>query len=316
MHKLMIDLETRSDADITKTGVYRYADSPYFDILLFAYSVDDAPVQVVDLASGESLPDDILHALTDDSVTKHSFNASFERVCLSVWLKRNYPDIFHSYSIPQDSVGNYLSPDSWHCSMAASAYLGLPLTLAGVGSVLKLEQQKMTEGKALIKYFCVPYAYDGDKPLFHVPSDATDKWAVFKAYNKRDVETEMGIERKISRFPVPDFVWKEYHLDQEINDRGIQLDLPLVRNAIRIGDCAKQHLTEKLCELTGLENPNSVQQMKGWLKSHGVEIESLGKKEVQELIDKVPPEIREVLLLRQQTAKSSVSFIIRFNGTL
>ena len=164
----------------------------------------------------------------------------------------------------------------------------------------------MTEGKALIKYFCVPYAYDGDKPLFHVPSDAPDKWAVFKAYNKRDVETEMGIERKISRFPVPDFVWKEYHLDQEINDRGIQLDLPLVHNAIRIGDCAKQHLTEKLCELTRLENPNSVQQMKGWLKSHGVEIESLGKKEVQELIDKVPPEIREVLLLRQQTSKSSV----------
>lgn len=306
MHKLMIDLETRSDADITKTGVYRYADSPYFDILLFAYSVDDAPVKVIDLASGESLPDDILHALTDDSVTKHSFNASFERVCLSVWLKRNYPDIFHSYSIPQDSVGNYLSPDSWHCSMAASAYLGLPLTLAGVGSVLKLEQQKMTEGKALIKYFCVPYAYDGDKPLFHVPSDAPDKWAVFKAYNKRDVETEIGIERKISRFPVPYFVWKEYHLDQEINDRGIQLDLPLVRNAIRIGDCAKQHLTEKLCELTGLENPNSVQQMKGWLKSHSIEIESLGKKEVQELIDKVSPEIREVLLLRQQTSKSSV----------
>lgn len=303
---LLLDLETKSDVDLTKSGVYRYADSPYFDILLFAYSVDDSPVKVIDLASGESLPDDILHALTDDSVTKHSFNASFERVCLSVWLKRNYPDIFHSYSIPQDSVGNYLSPDSWHCSMAASAYLGLPLTLAGVGSVLKLEQQKMTEGKALIKYFCVPYAYDGDKPLFHVPSDATDKWAVFKAYNKRDVETEMEIERKISWFPVPDFVWKEYHLDQEINDRGIQLDLPLVRNAIRIGDCAKQHLTEKLCELTGLENPNSVQQMKGWLKSYGVEIESLGKKEVQELIDKVPPEIREVLLLRQQTSKSSV----------
>ena len=151
---LLLDLETKSDVDLTKSGVYRYADSPYFDILLFAYSVDDSPVKVIDLASGESLPDDILHALTDDSVTKHSFNASFERVCLSVWLKRNYPDIFHSYSIPQDSVGNYLSPDSWHCSMAASAYLGLPLTLAGVGSVLKLEQQKMTEGKALIKYFC------------------------------------------------------------------------------------------------------------------------------------------------------------------
>ncbi len=306
MKKLMIDLETRSDADITKTGVYRYAASPYFDILLFAYSVDNSPVQVVDLASGESLPDSILHALTDDYVTKHSFNASFERVCLSIWLKRNYPDIFHSYSIQEDSVGNYLSPDSWHCSMVASAYLGLPLTLAGVGSVLKLEQQKMAEGKALIRFFCVPYAYDGGKPLFHAPSDAPDKWEVFKAYNKRDVETEMGIERKISRFPVPDFVWKEYHLDQEINDRGIQLDLPLVCNAIRIGDCAKQHLTEKLCELTGLENPNSVQQMKIWLKEHDVEIESLGKKEVQELIDRVPTEIREVLLLRQQTSKSSV----------
>lgn len=306
MKKLMIDLETRSDADITKTGVYRYADSPYFDILLFAYSVDDSQVQVVDLACGELLPDDILHALTDDSVTKHSYNASFERVCLSVWLKRNYPDIFYSYSIPEDAVGNYLSPDSWHCSMVTSAYLGLPLTLAGVGSVLKLEQQKMTEGKALIKYFCVPYAYEGEKPLFHTPSDAPEKWEIFKAYNKRDVETEMGIERKISRFPVPDSVWKEYHLDQEINDRGIQLDLPLVRNAIRIGDCAKDHLTEKLCKLTGIENPNSVQQMKEWLKSHSVEIESLGKKEVQELIDKVPPEIREVLLLRQQTSKSSV----------
>lgn len=306
MKKLMIDLETRSDVDIAKTGVYRYAASPYFDILLFAYSVNNSPVQVVDLAGGESLPDSILHALTDDSVTKHSFNASFERVCLSIWLKRNYPDIFHSYSIQEDSVGNYLSPDSWHCSMVASAYLGLPLTLAGVGSVLKLEQQKMAEGKALIRFFCVPYAYDGGKPLFHAPSDAPDKWVVFKAYNKRDVETEMGIERKISRFPVPDFVWKEYHLDQEINDRGIQLDLPLVRNAIRIGDCAKQHLTEKLCELTGLENPNSVQQMKGWLKEHDVEIESLSKKEVQELIDRVPLKIREVLLLRQQTSKSSV----------
>ena len=306
MKKVMIDLETRSDVDITKTGVYRYADSPYFDILLFAYSVDDSPVQVVDLACGELLSDDILHALTDDSVTKHSYNASFERVCLSVWLKRNYLDIFYSYSILEDSVGNYLSPDSWYCSMVASAYLGLPLTLAGVGSVLKLEQQKMTEGKALIKYFCIPYAYDGGKPLFHTPSDAPEKWEIFKRYNKCDVETEIGIERKICRFSVPNFVWNEYHLDQEINDRGIQLDLPLVRNAIRIGDCAKYHLTEKLCKLTGIENPNSVQQMKECLKSHGVEIESLGKKEVQELINKVPPEIREILLLRQQTSKSSV----------
>lgn len=306
MKKLMIDLETRSDVDITKTGVYRYADSPYFDILLFAYSVDNAPVQVVDLACGELLPDQILHALSDDSVMKHSFNASFERVCLSVWLRRNHPEIFRSYSIPEDSVGDYLDPSSWRCSMVASAYLGLPLTLAGVGSVLKLEQQKMSEGKTLIKYFSVPYAYEGDVPLFHSSEDAPDKWAVFKIYNKRDVETEMGIEAKISRFPVPDFVWEEYILDQEINDRGIQLDLPLVRNAIRIGDTAKERLTAKLRELTGLDNPNSVQQMKSWLAQHGLEIKSLGRKEVQELIGTVSPQLREVLQLRQQTSKSSV----------
>lgn len=306
MKKLMIDLETRSDIDISKAGVYRYADSPYFDILLFAYSVDDAPVQVVDLACGELLPDDIIHAFVDDSVMKHSFNASFERVCLSVWLRRHYPDIFRSYSIPDDSVGDYLDPSSWRCSMVASAYLGLPLTLAGVGSVLKLEQQKMSEGKVLIRYFCVPYRYEGNVPLFHSPGDAPDKWDVFKAYNKRDVETEMGIESKISRFPVPDFVWEEYILDQEINDRGIQLDLPFVRNAIHIGDAAKEHLTTKLCELTGLENPNSVQQMKGWLARHGLKMDSLGKKEVQEFIGNVSPEIETVLKLRQQTSKSSV----------
>lgn len=306
MNHVFIDLETKSDVDLKKSGVYRYADSPHFDILLFAYSVDDAPVQVVDLACGEQLPDKILHALIDDSVIKHSFNASFERICLSVWLRLNYPDVFRSYSIPEDSVGDYLDPSSWRCSMVASAYLGLPLTLAGVGSVLKLEQQKMSEGKVLIKYFSVSYAYENDEPIFHLPDDAPDKWAVFKAYNKRDVETEMGIEAKISRFPVPDFVWEEYILDQEINDRGIQLDLPLVRNAIRIGDSAKERLTAKLRELTRLENPNSVQQIKEWLREHGVEIESLGKKEVQELIDTVSPQLREVLQLRQQTSKSSV----------
>lgn len=306
MNHIFIDLETRSDVDLTKSGVYRYADSPYFDILLFAYSVDDAPVQATDLACGELLPDEILHALTDNSVMKHSFNASFERICLSVWLRRRYPDIFCSYSTPDDTVGDYLDPSSWRCSMVASAYLGLPLTLAGVGSVLKLEQQKMSEGKALIKYFSVPYAYDGGVPLFHSPEDAPDKWSLFKTYNKRDVETEMGIEAKISRFPVPDFVWEEYILDQKINDRGIQLDLSLVRNAIRIGDSAKERLTAKLRNLTGLDNPNSVQQMKGWLAQHGLEVASLGKKEVQELIGTVSPHLREVLQLRQQTSKSSV----------
>lgn len=306
MKNLMIDLETRSDVDISKAGVYRYADSTYFDILLFAYSVDNAPVQVVDLACGESIPDNIIHALVDDSVMKHSFNASFERVCLAVWLHRCYPDVFRSYSIPEDSVGDYLDPSSWRCSMVASAYLGLPLTLAGVGSALNLEQQKMSEGKALIKYFCVPYDFEDNVPLFHSPDEAPDKWAVFKEYNKRDVETEMGIETKISRFPVPDFVWEEYILDQEINDRGIQLDLPFVQNAIRIGDTAKEHLTAKLHGLTGLENPNSVQQMKGWLAQHGLKMDSLGKKEVQDMIGNVSPEIETVLKLRQQTSKSSV----------
>lgn len=306
MRKLMIDLETRSDVDITKTGVYRYADSPYFDILLFAYSVDNAPVQVVDLACGEQISDEILHALVDNSVMKHSFNAAFERVCLSVWLSRNYPEIFRGYSIPEDTAHDYLDPTAWRCSMVASAYLGLPLTLAGVGSVLKLEEQKMSEGKVLIRYFSVPYGYEDGVPLFHSPDEAPDKWAIFKAYNKRDVETEMGIEAKISRFPVPDFVWEEYILDQEINDRGIRIDLPLVRNAIQIGDAAKENLTARLQEMTSLENPNSVQQLKDWLKERGVVAESLEKKDVQELLKTVSPEIREVLLLRQQTSRSSV----------
>lgn len=316
MRKLMIDLETRSDVDITKTGVYRYADSHYFDILLFAYSVDDAPVQVVDLASGEQIPNEILHALVDDSVMKHSFNAAFERVCLSVWLSRNYPEIFRSYSIDEDTVCDYLDPTAWRCSMVASAYLGLPLNLAGVGSVLKLEEQKMSEGKVLIRYFSVPCGYEDDVPLFHSPDDAPDKWAVFKAYNKRDVETEMAIERKISRFPVPDFVWEEYILDQEINDRGIRIDLPLVRNAIKIGDAAKENLTAQLQEMTGLENPNSIQQMKDWLKEHGIVAESLEKKDVQELLKTASPEIREVLLLRQQTSKSSVKKYTAMQNTV
>ena len=306
MNRMFIDLETRSDADITKTGVYRYADSPCFDILLFAVSIDDAPVQVYDLAQNDIIPDNILHALADHNVMKHSFNASFERVCISVWLKRNYPKLFHGYGNPQDSVSDYLDPESWRCSMVASAYLGLPLTLAGVGAVLKLEQQKMTEGKALIRYFCVPYDTIHGVPKFRSPADAPDKWQIFKAYNKRDVETEMEIEAKISKFPVPQSVWEEYILDQKINDRGIQVDMPFVQNAIQIGDTVKKALTEKLSDITGLENPNSVQQMKNWLSERGLEMQSLGKKEVQEQLLTAPAHIREVLQLRQQTSKSSV----------
>lgn len=306
MNRMFIDLETRSDADITKTDVYRYADSPCFDILLFAVSIDDAPVQVYDLAQNDIIPDNILHALADHNVMKHSFNASFERVCISVWLKRNYPELFHGYGNPQDSVSDYLDSESWRCSMVASAYLGLPLTLAGVGAVLKLEQQKMTEGKALIRYFCVPYDTIHGVPKFRSPADAPDKWQIFKAYNKRDVETEMEIEAKISKFPVPQSVWEEYILDQKINDRGIQVDMPFVQNAIQIGDTVKKALTEKLSDITGLENPNSVQQMKNWLSESGLEMQSLGKKEVQEQLLTAPTHIREVLQLRQQTSKSSV----------
>lgn len=306
MNRMFIDLETRSDADITRTGVYRYADSPYFDILLFAVSIDDAPVQVYDLAQNDIIPDNILHALADHNVMKHSFNASFERVCISVWLKRNYPELFHGYGDPQDSVSDYLDPESWRCSMVASAYLGLPLTLAGVGAVLKLEQQKMTEGKSLIRYFCIPYDTIHGVPKFRSPADAPDKWHIFKAYNKRDVETEMGIEAKISKFPVPQSVWEEYVLDQKINDRGIQVDMPFVQNAIQIGDTVKKALTEKLSDITGLENPNSVQQMKNWLSENGLEMQSLGKKEVQEQLLTAPAHIRKVLQLRQQTSKSSV----------
>ena len=303
---MMIDLETKSDIDIAKSGVYRYADSPYFDILLFAYSVDDAPVQVVDLACGEQLPEEILNALTDDRIQKHAFNASFERVCLSVWLRRNYPECFISYGLPEDTCGNYLSPKAWRCTMVAAAYLGLPLSLASVGAVLQLQQQKMSEGKALIRYFCVPYDTVNGVPQFHTPADSPEKWNVFRAYNKRDVETEQAIEQKIARFPVPEFVWQEYALDQSINDRGIQLDLQLVQQAIRMDTLTKDKLLHLLKNLTDLDNPNSVQQMKQWLAEHGLELESLGKKEVQEQLKTAPPDLRDVLLLRQQVSKSSV----------
>lgn len=306
MQKLMIDLETKSDIDIAKSGVYRYADSPYFDILLFTYSVDDAPVQVVDLACGEQLPEEILNALTDDRIQKHAFNASFERVCLSVWLRRNYPECFISYGLPEDTCGNYLSPKAWRCTMVAAAYLGLPLSLASVGAVLQLQQQKMSEGKALIRYFCVPYDTVNGVPQFHTPADSPEKWNVFRAYNKRDVETEQAIEQKIARFPVPEFVWQEYALDQSINDRGIQLDLQLVQQAIRMDTLTKDKLLHLLKNLTDLDNPNSVQQMKQWLAEHGLELESLGKKEVQEQLKTAPPDLRDVLLLRQQVSKSSV----------
>ena len=305
--KLSIDLETYSSVPI-KYGVYPYAESPDAEILLFGYSINDEPVIVVDVANGEEIPEYILKALTDDSIIKWAFNASFERIFLSYWLKHNYPEYFESYSIPEDSVGNYLDPSSWRCSMIWSAYMGLPLSLEGVGAVLGLEEQKLKEGKDLIHYFCVPCKptkVNGGRTR-NMPSDAPDKWKLFKKYNKRDVEVEMSIQQKLSRFPVPDSVWDEYHIDQEINDRGILLDMDVVTNAIKFDAFSKARLMGTLKDKTELENPNSVTQMKDWLISKGVETDSLDKKAVIELLKTVPSDVADVLKLRQQLAKSSV----------
>ena len=305
--KLSIDLETFSSVPI-KCGVYHYSESPDAEVLLFGYSINDEPVIVVDVANGEKIPDYVLAALTDDSVTKWAFNASFERIFLSYWIKRNYPEYFKSYSVPEDSVSNYLDPSSWKCSMIWSAYMGLPLSLEGVGAVLGLEQQKLKEGKDLIKYFCVPCKptkSNGGRTR-NMPSDDPDKWELFKNYNKRDVEVEMSIQHKLSRFPVPDTVWDEYHIDQEINDRGILLDMDVVTNAIKFDTFSKARLMGTLKDKTELENPNSVAQMKDWLLSKGIEADSLDKKAVLELLKTVPSDVADVLKLRQQLAKSSV----------
>ena len=294
MKNLSIDIETFSSADLNKTGVYRYVEEPDFEILLFGYSADSGPVHVIDLAQGETLPLDILAALTDETVTKWAFNANFERVCLSQYL-----------GLP---TGYYLHPASWRCTMIWSAYLGLPLSLIGAGAVLGLEKQKLTEGRDLIKYFCVPCAStktNGQRTR-NLPRHAPDRWAAFKAYNQRDVETEMAIQERLAHYPVPSMVWDEYHLDQEINDRGIALDMPLVKNAIRMDERSREELTSMMQELTALENPNSVQQMKRWLSDNGMETETLGKKTVAALLKDAPRPLGEVLLLRQQLAKSSV----------
>lgn len=305
---LEIDIESFSSVDLKKCGVYKYAESPDFEILLFGVSVDGGEVTVYDLASGDTVPEEIIRALSDDSVIKWAYNASFERVCLSVWLRRNYPQYFSSYSIEEDTVRNYLDPSSWRCSLVWGAYMGLPLSLEGIGKVLKLENQKMTEGKALIRYFCVPCKptkANGGRTR-NLPEHDPVKWSTFIAYNKRDVETEMAIQQKLSKFPVPDFLWEEYHLDQEINDRGIQLDMVLVEQAIAIDERSREELSAKMRQLTALENPNSVQQMKEWLTKHGLEVDSLDKKAVKELLKTAPPELAEVLELRRQLAKSSV----------
>lgn len=305
---LSIDIETYSDMDLQKCGVYKYAQSPAFEILLFGVSVNGGEVMVYDLAQGEEIPMEIIQALTDDMVTKWAFNASFERVCLSEYLRRNYPQQFYGYSINEDTVGDYLDPAAWKCSMIWSAYMGLPLSLAGAGAVLGLEEQKLKEGKDLIRYFCVPCKstkVNGGRTR-NLPEHDREKWNLFKFYNKRDVEVEMSIQEKLKKFPVPDFVWDEYHLDQEINDRGIALDMAVVENAIAFDAKSKAELAEKMQKLTDLDNPNSVVQMKQWLLDNGLEMDSLGKKEVAQAVKTAPKELVEVLLLRQQLSKSSV----------
>lgn len=310
MKILSIDIETFSSVNLQKCGVYKYAESEDFEILLFGYAVDGGAVQVVDLACGEEIPSEIIEALTDDAIIKTAFNAAFERVCLSRYLSDMGVslDPFHDKHPLSQECARYLNPASWHCTMIWSATLGLPLSLEGVGAVLGLEKQKLTEGKSLIKYFCVPCAptkVNGGRTR-NLPQHDMEKWQQFKAYNLRDVETEMGIQAKLSRFPVPDKIWEEYHVSEEINDRGIGVDMVLVKEAIEIDSISRDHLTSKMQDMTNLDNPNSVQQMKMWLSDNGMEMESLGKKEVAAAIKTAPQDITDVLFLRQQLAKSSV----------
>lgn len=294
MKTLSIDIETYSSTNLAKAGVYRYVESPDFEILLFGYSIDGGEVQVVDLASGDKLPSEVIAALMDETVIKWAFNANFERVCLSRFI-----------GLP---TGEYINPASWKCSMVWAATMGLPLSLEGVGSVLKLDKQKLTEGKDLIKFFCQPCAptKSNGQRTRNYPYHAPDKWSAFKKYNVRDVESEISIQEKLAKFPVQDNIWDEYHLDQEINDRGVALDMTLVQKAIAIDSRSRSELTTAMKHLTELDNPNSVQQMKQWLADNGMETDTLGKKVVAELLKTAPPELADGLSLRQQLAKSSV----------
>lgn len=308
MRTISIDIETFSSNDLNKCGVYKYVQAPDFDILLFGYAVDGGTVKVVDLAAGEEIPEDVLAALTDERIIKWAFNSNFERICLSEWLRRKHPEYFTSYSIPEDTVGDYINPHGWKCSMIWSAYMGLPLSLAGAGAVLGLEEQKLKEGKDLIRYFCVPCKAtksNGGRTR-NLPEHDMEKWELFKAYNQRDVEVEQSIQQKLAKFPVPDFVWEEFWIDQEICDRGIAIDRKMVEEAIALDEISKNELSKIMREMTALDNPNSVMQMKQWLSGQGIEMDSLGKKEVAKLISEVDGELKEVLQLRQQLAKSSV----------
>ena len=298
MKEISIDLETYSSANLQKCGVYKYAETDDFEILLFGYSVDGSEVKTIDIASGEKIPQNILEALVDNSITKWAFNAQFERICLSRYLR----------SIGISFDGDYLDASSWKCSMIWSATLGLPLSLEGVGAVLGLEKQKLTEGKNLIRYFCVPCnpSKANGQRTRNLPCHDKEKWELFKKYNIRDVETELGIKAKLSRFPVSDVIWDEYHLDQMINDRGIGIDIDFVKNAIRFDAITREVIADEFINLTEVENPNSVMQLKEWLSKNGQEVESLGKKDVAKLITETSGDINKVLELRQQLSKSSV----------
>ena len=296
---LSIDLETRSSADISKCGVYKYAEDPDFDILLFGVSVNGGPVTVYDLACGDTIPEEIIQALPDPAVLKFAFNAAFERICLSLWLRKHYPQLISE---------GYLNPESWRCTMVWSAYNGLPLSLEKVGAVLGFEQQKMKEGKDLIRYFCCPCRptkANGGR-TWNRPMHAPGKWQLFKQYNARDVEVEMQIQERLRKYPVPDFIWREYQQDQLINDRGIRIDQALVTEALRIDEISKDDLTSRMRNITGLENPNSVIQLKGYLADNGLETETLGKKDVASMLKTAPESLSEILSLRLQVAKSSV----------
>lgn len=290
MKKLSIDIETFSDIDLIKCGVYKYADSPAFEILLFAYSIDDGEIHIVDLVRGEELPDEITEAIKSDTVIKTAFNAQFERVCLSKHL------------------GILLDPSSWYCTAVQAAELSLPSSLADVGAALGLERQKMTEGKELIKYFCVsckPTKSNGGRTR-NMPGDAPEKWALFKEYCKRDVDVERQIAKKLEMYPISESEHRLYVLDQRINDRGVLVDLSLAQQAIKINSIQTAVATEQAYTLTGLENPNSVAQLKAWLTENGVEIESLSKKAVAALADETDGDIQEMLHLRLLMSKTSV----------
>ena len=295
---ISIDLETFSDVDISKGGVYRYAESDNFEILLFAYAVDGGEVVVVDMAQGEKIPENIINAITDRNITKWAFNSQFERICLSMYFKKHRPELMQ---------GNYLEPEGWRCSMVWCAYMGLPMSLAGAGAVLGLEQRKLTEGKELIRYFCIPCKptkANGSRTR-NLPEHDTAKWENFVRYNKRDVEVEMAIQAKLSHFPVPENIWEEFWVDQRINDRGIEVDMEFARNAIEL-DNSRESLMEEVRNLTGLENPNSVIQLKEWLHGQGLEFDSLDKKAVAAILPTAPPVVQRVLRIRQKLAKSSV----------